>query len=88
MIAPQSKGSAMAPFRFLRRSAVAGVLAAGVAVVATATPSRASVITDTQTLPLLGVPYVASNGDACFPVAGVCTTSWNIHVDFAHLLDI
>ena len=46
----------------------------GAMVLAGANASHASVITDTATLPLLGVPYVASNPVGCFPTAGVCVS--------------
>jgi len=44
---------------------VAAVAIAGIG------PSRASVISSTPTLPLLGIPYLGS-GVGCFPAAGVC----------------
>ena len=46
----------------------------GAMVLAGANASHASVITDTATLPLLGVPYVASNPVGCFATAGVCVS--------------
>jgi len=52
----------------------AAILVAGALAVAAAMPARASVISSTQTLPLLDVPYVASGGDGCFPLAGFCIT--------------
>jgi hypothetical protein len=64
----------MAGLGFITRAVVVAVLAAGAMTVAAITPTRASVISDTPTLPLLGVPYVTSNSDACFPLAGVCVT--------------
>src|SRR5947207_5581855 len=36
--------------------------------------ARASVISSTPTLPLLGVPYVSSTGAGCFAAAGVCVS--------------
>jgi hypothetical protein len=36
------------------------------------TPARASVISATPTLPLLGVPYASSVGAGCFPAQAVC----------------
>jgi hypothetical protein len=65
----------MAWLGFYRRAAVAAVLAAGAVAFAAATPARASAISDSPTLPLLGVPYVTANSDACFlaPV-NVCVT--------------
>lgn len=59
---------------FVRRAAGFAALAAGVLTVAAVAPARAFVVSDTPTLPLLGVPYVTSNNDACFPVAGVCVS--------------
>jgi len=58
---------------FVRRSAYIGVLAAGVTAVAAATPGRASIISDTPTLPLLNVPYAVTSWN-CFPGLGICVT--------------
>jgi hypothetical protein len=54
---------------------VVAVLAAGVTVLAAAQPTRASVITDSPTLPLLGVPYVITSGPICFASVGVCVAA-------------
>ncbi|MGD9616434.1 MAG: hypothetical protein AB7H90_04680 [Alphaproteobacteria bacterium] len=53
---------------------VVAVLATGAVALGAASSSRASVISDTPTLPLLDVPYVTSLGGTCFPLAGVCVT--------------
>lgn len=52
----------------------AAIIVAGAVAVAAATPARASVISSTPTLPLLGVPYVTAASASCFPLAGVCVT--------------
>jgi hypothetical protein len=62
---------AMAGLGLVRRAAGAAVLATGT-MAAAIQPSGAAVISDTATLPLLHVPYVASAGAGCFPAAGVC----------------
>ena len=61
----------MARIGFIRRMAVVAVIAAGAVTAAAATPSRASVISSTPTLPLLGTPYVITSGN-CFTDLGVC----------------
>jgi hypothetical protein len=62
----------MVSFSVFRRVAVVSFLAAAALSVAAATPTRAFVISDSPTLPLLDVPYVSSGGEHCFPAAGVC----------------
>jgi hypothetical protein len=59
----------MTSFRSGRRLASVTLVAA--VAIAGMGPSRASVISGTPTLPLLGVPYVSS-GAGCFPAAGFC----------------
>ena len=61
----------------MRRAAIATILATGAVAFAAPPPARASVITDSPTLPLLNVPYVA-NSDFCFPAAGVCVSGANL----------
>jgi hypothetical protein len=49
------------------------LLAACVAIVLGGmTPARASIISTTSTLPVLGVPYASSGGVGCFPAVAVC----------------
>ena len=50
----------------------AAILAAG-AIALAPPPARASVITDSPSLPLLGVPYVSSSG-SCFPALSICVS--------------
>src|ERR1700760_3549037 len=50
----------------------AAVAAGLVSALALATSARASVISTTPTLPLLGVAYVSSTGAGCFPTKNVC----------------
>jgi hypothetical protein len=55
------------------RRPIAALFAACVAIVLGAvSPARASVISTTATLPVLGVPYTSSTGVGCFPIAAVC----------------
>lgn len=54
---------------------IPAVLAACIAVMLAATSARASVITTSLTLPVIGSTYTSSNGAGCFPAvppAGVC----------------
>jgi hypothetical protein len=55
------------------RTAVAAIVAAGALAFAAVQPTRADVISDTPTLPLLNVPYVTSSA-SCFPAVGVCVS--------------
>jgi hypothetical protein len=59
-------------FRLLTEWAMLLAAATGLGCAGTA---AASVISPTATLPLLGVPYVASSSAGCFPTAGVCVSS-------------
>jgi len=43
--------------------------------------AQASIIASTPTLPVLGVPYAASSGAGCFPVAGVCVVPGTVTFD-------
>jgi len=63
---------------FIRHAATFAVVAAGALTLAAMTPAQASVISDTPTLPLPGMPYATSNGDACFPLAGICVTGGSL----------
>jgi hypothetical protein len=63
---------------FYRRTAAFAAVAAGALTLAGIAPARAFVISDTPTLPLLGVPYVTQNNNACFPLANVCVTGGSI----------
>jgi hypothetical protein len=40
--------------------------------------ARADIISSTPTLPLLGVPYVASSSAGCFPAANLCVSGGSI----------
>jgi len=54
-------------------------LAAGIiTLLAGITSARASVISSTPTLPVLDVPYAASFGVGCFPLAGACVVPGTI----------
>ena len=61
-------------WRRKRKSAAALPAILGAVLLAGAGSTRASVVTDTATLPLLGFPYIASNPVGCFPAAGVCVS--------------
>jgi hypothetical protein len=63
----------MVKLGFLRRTAVAAIVAAGALAFAVVQPTQADVISNTATLPLLNVPYVTSSA-SCFPAVGVCVS--------------
>jgi hypothetical protein len=53
-----------------------GLAAAGLATaVMVAGSAEASVYSSSPTLPLIGVPFISSDGPQCFPAAGLCVTS-------------
>lgn len=57
-----------------RGAATVSALVTSAMMLAAAMPGRASVISDTPTLPLLNVPYVTAAGGDCFPTAGICVS--------------
>ena len=61
-----------------RASVAAMCLIAGLAAPGAA---RAGVISNSPTLPLLGIPYGSPTGAGCFAAVGVCVTPRNIDAD-------
>lgn len=62
------------PHRRFPAALTAGIIA----LLACITTARASVISATPTLPVLGVPYASSIGVGCFPAAGACVVPGTI----------
>lgn len=62
------------PHRRFPAALTAGIIA----LLACVTTARASVISATPTLPVLGVPYASSIGVGCFPAAGACVVPGTI----------
>jgi hypothetical protein len=68
----------MSRFGLIRH--VPAILVAITIVQGCANSARASVITDTSTLPLLDTPYVSSTGVGCFATAGVCVSQGTLEL--------
>jgi len=62
------------PHRRFPAALTAGIIA----LLACVTTARASVVSATPTLPVLGVPYASSIGVGCFPAVGACVVPGTI----------
>lgn len=57
-----------------KRACTALLLASIFSAAAMTGPVEAAIISDSPSLPLLGVPYISPTGAGCFTLAGVCVT--------------
>jgi len=57
-----------------KRACTALLLTSIFGAVATTGPVKAAIVSDSPSLPLLGVPYTSPTGAGCFTLAGVCVT--------------